>query len=63
MLNVDLPKSTSEFTELKSTTSSNKQALDIYGVPSVSYGYEDAKWQAVSRSTYLFSLNTVPSIS
>ena len=41
-------------TELKSTNSSIKQELDIYGVPSVSYGYEDAKWQAVSRSTYLF---------
>ena len=31
-----------------------KQELDIYGVPSVSYGYEDAKWQAVSCSTYSF---------
>ena len=41
-------------TELKSTNSSIKQELDIYGVPSVSYGYEDAKWQAVSCSTYSF---------
>ena len=29
-------------TELKSTNSSMKQELDIYGVPSVSYAYEDA---------------------
>ena len=41
-------------TELKSTNSSMKQELDIYGVPSVSYAYEDAKWQAVSCATYSF---------
>ena len=41
-------------TELKSTKSSMKQELEIYGVPSVSFAYEDAKWQAVSCATYSF---------
>ena len=41
-------------TELKTTNSSTVQEIELYGVPSVSYAYEDAKWQAVSRSTYLF---------
>ena len=41
-------------TELKSTNSSVGQELEIYGVPSVSYSHEDAKWQAVSRCTYAF---------
>jgi len=44
-------------TELKSTNSSMKQSLEIYGVPSVSYAYEDAKWQAVSCATYSFKRN------
>ena len=44
-------------TELKSTNSSMKQELEIYGVPSVSYAYEDAKWQAVSCATYSFKRN------
>tara|TARA_B100000519_G_scaffold193224_1_gene195560 strand:+ start:377 stop:1627 length:1251 start_codon:yes stop_codon:yes gene_type:complete len=44
-------------TELKSTKSSMEQELDVYGVPSLSYGYEDAKWQAVSCATYSFKRN------
>ena len=44
-------------TELKSTKSSMKQELEIFGVPSVSYAYEDAKWQAVSCATYSFKRN------
>ena len=34
-----------------------KQELEIFGVPSVSYAYEDAKWQAVSCATYSFKRN------
>ena len=41
-------------TELKSTNSEIGQGLEIYGVPSVSYGYEDSKWQAVSCATYSY---------
>ena len=41
-------------TELKSTSSDIGQGLKIYGVPSVSYGYEDSKWQAVSCATYSY---------
>ena len=41
-------------TELKSSSPSTKQSIDLYGVPSVSYAYEDAKWQAVSCATYSF---------
>jgi len=41
-------------TELKKTGTSQKQALELYGVPSVSYGYEDAWWQPVSRASYSF---------
>ncbi len=41
-------------TELKLTKSSVNQDLELYGVPSVSFGYEDARWQAVSRATYSF---------
>lgn len=44
-------------TELKTTNSSTLQEIEIYGVPSVSYAYENAKWQAVSRSTYQFKKN------
>ena len=43
--------------ELKSTNSSLKQELELYGVPSISYAYEDAKWQAVSCATYSFKRN------
>lgn len=43
-----------EIIELKSTNSSLKEELEIYGVPRVSYGYEDARWQAVSCATYSF---------
>ena len=41
-------------TELKSTNSSTRQEIEMYGVPSLSYAYENAKWQAVSRATYAF---------
>jgi DNA-directed RNA polymerase subunit L len=41
-------------TELKTTNSSTFQEIELFGVPSVSYGYENAKWQAVSRSSYSF---------
>ena len=41
-------------TELKTTNSTTLQEIEIYGVPSISYAYENAKWQAVSRSTYSF---------
>ena len=41
-------------TELKTTNSSTSQEIELFGVPSVSYGYENAKWQAVSRSSYSF---------
>ena len=41
-------------TELKTTNSSTLQEIELYGVPSVSYAYENAKWQAVSRSSYSF---------
>ena len=44
-------------TELKSTKSSMEQELELYGVPSLSYSYEDAKWQAVSCATYSFKRN------
>lgn len=43
-----------EIIELKSTNSSLKEELEIYGVPRISYGYEDARWQAVSCATYSF---------
>ena len=41
-------------TELKSTKSSLKQELELYGVPRVSFAYEDARWQAVSKAVYSF---------
>lgn len=41
-------------TELKTTSSSNKQELELIGVPRVSTASEDAKWQSVSRATYSF---------
>lgn len=44
-----------EITELKSTNSETlKEELELYGVPRVSYAYEDARWQAVSCATYSF---------
>ena len=43
-----------EIIELKSTNSSLKEELEFYGVPRVSYGYEDARWQAVSCVSYSF---------
>lgn len=41
-------------TELKTTSSSNKQELELIGVPRVSTASEDAKWQSVSCATYSF---------
>ena len=41
-------------TELKTTKSSISQEFEFFGVPSVSYAYEDARWQAVSCATYSF---------
>ena len=41
-------------TELKTTNSSTLQEIELYGVPSVSYAYENSKWQAVSRASYSF---------
>ena len=39
-------------TELKSTDV--KQSLHLYGSPSVSYGYENSRWQCVSQISYNF---------
>ena len=44
-------------TELRNTSSKQKQKLRLYGVPSVSYAYEDARWQSVSRATYQFKID------
>lgn len=45
-------------TELKTTNTENiHQELHFYGSPSIGYGYEDAKFQAVSQSTYSFTIN------
>ena len=44
-------------TELKQSSSLQKQALELYGVPSLSFGYEDVRWQSVSRSSYMFKKN------
>jgi DNA-directed RNA polymerase subunit L len=44
-------------TELKTTNSSTPQEIELYGVPSVSYAYENSKWQAVSRASYSFKKN------
>ena len=41
--------------ELKTTSLENKkQKLELYGVPSISYAYEHAKWQSVSQCSYIF---------
>ncbi len=44
-------------TELKKTNSTIKEELELYGVPSVSYAYENSRWQAVSRASYMFKKN------
>jgi hypothetical protein len=44
-------------TELKSTNSSINQELKLYGVPSVSYAVENARWQSVSCASYSFKRN------
>ena len=38
-----------DITELKSN-----YEIELYGVPRISYAYEDARWQAVSMATYSF---------
>ena len=43
-----------DITELKASNSETSHALNLYGVPRVSYAYEDARWQAVSMATYSF---------
>ena len=42
-------------TELKSKDL--KQSLHLYGSPSLSYAYENSKWQAVSKASYSFKKN------
>uniref|UniRef100_A0A6C0L111 DNA-directed RNA polymerase RpoA/D/Rpb3-type domain-containing protein n=1 Tax=viral metagenome TaxID=1070528 RepID=A0A6C0L111_9ZZZZ len=42
-------------TELKSTN--EKQELELYGVPRIGVAYENARWQAVSKSAYTFKKN------
>jgi len=44
-------------TELKNNNSSIKQNLELYGVPRVSFGYENARWQSVSCAAYSFKKN------
>tara|TARA_Y100001935_G_scaffold255657_1_gene270599 strand:- start:4728 stop:5933 length:1206 start_codon:yes stop_codon:yes gene_type:complete len=43
-----------DITELKPSNSETYDELNLYGVPRVSYAYEDARWQAVSMATYSF---------
>ena len=43
-----------DITELKESKSDTHHEIELYGVPRVSYAYEDAKWQAVSMATYSF---------
>ena len=43
-----------DITELKASNSETYDELNLYGIPRVSYAYEDARWQAVSMATYSF---------
>jgi DNA-directed RNA polymerase subunit L len=43
-----------DITELKSNSSEDSYEIELYGVPRISYAYEDARWQAVSMATYSF---------
>ena len=43
-----------DITELKASNSETSDELSLYGIPRISYGYEDARWQAVSMATYAF---------
>jgi len=43
-----------DITELKSSNSETSNEIYLYGVPRISYAYEDARWQAVSMATYSF---------
>ena len=48
----------SMITELKSTNTEDiHQEIHFYGSPSVGYGYQDAKFQAVSQATYSFEID------
>ena len=45
-------------TELKTTnTDDTHQEIHFYGSPSIGYGHQDAKYQAVSQATYSFEIN------
>ena len=45
-------------TELKTTnTEDTYQEVQFYGSPSVGFGYQDAKFQAVSQATYSFKID------
>ena len=43
-----------DVTELKGDNVDSKGEIELYGIPRVSYAYEDARWQAVSMATYSF---------
>lgn len=43
-----------DITELKTNSSEDSYEIELYGVPRISYAYEDARWQAVSMATYSF---------
>ena len=48
----------SMITELKTTNTDDiHQEIHFYGSPSVGYGYQDAKFQGVSQSTYSFEID------
>tara|TARA_Y100000996_G_scaffold410494_1_gene392973 strand:- start:160 stop:1395 length:1236 start_codon:yes stop_codon:yes gene_type:complete len=44
-------------TEIKKSSSTIKQELEVWAIPRVSAAYEDASWQAVSCATYSFKKN------
>jgi len=46
-------------TELKKSNTNSDQGIDLYGVPSVSYAYENSRWMSVSRATYMFKKNDI----
>ena len=43
-----------DITELKADNIDSNAEIELYGIPRVSYAYEDARWQAVSMATYSF---------
>ena len=45
-------------TELKTTNTEDiHQNINFYGSPTIGYGYQDAKYQAVSQATYSFEID------